>query len=78
MNGRTETRRLSAAQMARYADWFENAKRLRALTSELEALSLDLARSSEDRGAERHEGSIEWNHTLIPRQRLMLSDAVAS
>lgn len=50
MNGRTETRRLSAAQMARYADWFENAKRLRALTSELEALSLDLARSSEDWG----------------------------
>jgi len=48
--GKTETRLLSAAQMARYRDWFENAKRLRALTSELEALSLDIAESAEDWG----------------------------
>jgi hypothetical protein len=48
--GKTETRLLSAAQMARYARWFENAKRLRTLTSELEALSLDIAESAEDWG----------------------------
>jgi len=50
LNGKTQTRLLSAAQMARYASWFENAKRIRSLTSELEALSLDLAESAEDWG----------------------------
>lgn len=50
VDGRTETRRLSAAQMARYGAWFENARRLRALTSELEALSLDIAEAAEDWG----------------------------
>ena len=48
VNGVTETRLLSAAQLARYRSWFENAKRLRTLTSELEALSLDIAESAED------------------------------
>ena len=48
--GKTETRLLSAAQMARYGSWFENAKRLRTLTSELEALSLEIAQSAEDWG----------------------------
>ncbi len=50
LNGVTQTRLLSAAQMARYASWFENAKRIRSLTSELEALSLDIAESAEDWG----------------------------
>ena len=50
VKGRTLTRLLSAAQMARYARWFENAKRIRSLTSELEALSLDIAESAEDWG----------------------------
>jgi len=48
--GRTETRLLSAEQMARYGSWFETAKRIRALTSELEALSLGIAESAEDWG----------------------------
>lgn len=48
--GKTETRLLSAAQMARYGTWFENARRLRSLTSELEALSLEIAESAEDWG----------------------------
>jgi len=48
VEGRTETRRLSAEQMARYGAWFENARRLRTLTGELEALSLDIAESAED------------------------------
>ncbi len=48
VDGRTETRLLSATQMSRYRDWFENAKRIRALTGELETLSLEIARSTED------------------------------
>ena len=48
--GKTETRLLSAAQMARYRDWFANARRIRALTGELEALSLEIAESAEDWG----------------------------
>ncbi len=48
--GKTQTRLLSAGQMARYATWFENARRLRSLTSELEALSLAIAESAEDWG----------------------------
>ena len=50
VNGKTETRLLSAAQMARYSSWFENARRIRTLASELEALSLDIAESAEDWG----------------------------
>ncbi|MDP1569501.1 MAG: hypothetical protein Q8L86_05810 [Vicinamibacterales bacterium] len=50
VKGKTETRLLTPAQMTRYASWFENAKRLRTLTSELEALSLDIAESAEDWG----------------------------
>lgn len=48
--GKTQTRLLNAAQMARYATWFESARRLRSLTSELEALSLEIAESAEDWG----------------------------
>ena len=48
--GKTETRLLSAAQMERYRDWFANARRIRELTDELEALSLAIAESAEDWG----------------------------
>ena len=48
VNGKTRTRLLSAAQMARYRSWFENAKLVRSLTNKLEALSLDIAESGED------------------------------
>jgi len=50
VNGRTVTRLLSAAQMERYRDWFANARRIRDLAGELEALSLEIAASSEDWG----------------------------
>ena len=40
MNGKTVTRRLTQAQYEAYAGWFGNARRLRALNTELEALSL--------------------------------------
>lgn len=38
---KTVTRRLTDEQWERYKDWFDNAKRLRALLAELEALSLE-------------------------------------
>ncbi len=43
-------RLLSAAQMAHYTTWFENARRLRTLTSEPKALSLEIAESAEGWG----------------------------
>ncbi len=44
--GKTVTRRLTQAQYDAYAAWFANARRLRALTAELEALSLqEMARA---------------------------------
>jgi hypothetical protein len=36
--------------MERYRDWFANARRIRELTGELEALSLEIAASTEDWG----------------------------
>lgn len=41
--GKTVTRRLTAEQAALYGPWFENAKLLRELLAELEALSLNVA-----------------------------------
>jgi hypothetical protein len=46
--GKTVTRLLSPEQLERYQPWFDNARRLRELSAELEALSL--------RAAERAEG----------------------
>jgi len=34
--------------MARYGEWFEKAKRIRALVAELETLSLRVAERNED------------------------------
>jgi hypothetical protein len=42
-NGKTATRILTDDQLADYAPWFDNHKRLRELITELEALSLDIA-----------------------------------
>jgi hypothetical protein len=47
INGKTVTRRLTEDQMERYRAWFDNAKRIRERTAELEALSLDIANSAE-------------------------------
>ena len=48
VNGKTVTRLLTPAQYQAYAPWFANARRLRALTAELEALSLaEMARAEE-------------------------------
>ena len=46
VNGKTVTRRLTPAQYQAYAPWFANTRRLRALTAELQALSLtEMARA---------------------------------
>ncbi len=46
VNGKTVTRRLTPAQYQAYAPWFGNTRRLRALTAELQALSLtEMARA---------------------------------
>lgn len=40
MDGKTVTRKITEGEQARYQDWFDNARRLRRLAAELEALSL--------------------------------------
>lgn len=45
--GKTVTRNLSAAQAERYRPWFDNAKKLRELINELEALSAGIAAKAE-------------------------------
>ena len=47
VGGKTVTRLLTEEQMERYGAWFDNAKRIRTLAGELEALSLDIANSAE-------------------------------
>jgi hypothetical protein len=47
VNGKTVTRLLTVEQMQRYRPWFDNAKQLRTLLSELETLSLAIAESTE-------------------------------
>ena len=45
--GKTLTRNLTDEQAATYRPWFDNARRLRELTAELEALSLDIFQRNE-------------------------------
>src|ERR1700694_3732158 len=47
VKGKTITRRLTPEQLERYRPWFENNRRLRQLTSELETLSLHTAEQAE-------------------------------
>ena len=47
VNGKTVTRNLSATQADRYRPWFDNARRLRELIHELEALSTSTAAKAE-------------------------------
>jgi uncharacterized protein DUF6788 len=50
IDGKTVTRTLTPDQARRYAPWFQDARRLRALSAELEALSLKLATDAEGWG----------------------------
>jgi len=45
--GKTVTRRLTPEQHQRYKPWFDNARRLRELTAQIEALSLATAEQAE-------------------------------
>ena len=45
--GKTVTRTLTADQARRYEPWFANARQLRALSAQIEALSLQLATRAE-------------------------------
>jgi hypothetical protein len=47
VEGKTVTRLLSQDQLDRYQPWFDNARRLRQLTTELEALSARTAEQAE-------------------------------
>jgi hypothetical protein len=47
VHGKTVTRRLTAQQLERYRPWFDNNRRLRQLTAELEALCLQIAEQAE-------------------------------
>lgn len=42
INSKTVTRNLTNEQWQRYAEWFENAKHLRKLLADLEALSMEI------------------------------------
>jgi len=48
--GKTTTLTLTPDQAQRYEPWFDNARRLRALSAELEALSLQIATQAEGWG----------------------------
>lgn len=49
--GRTVTKILNAEQASRYQPWFDNARRLRELLTELETLSLQAADITDGRSA---------------------------
>jgi hypothetical protein len=51
VNQKTTTRNLTPEQATRYRPWFENNRRLRQLSSELQALSLKAAEEAEGWGA---------------------------
>lgn len=47
IDGKTKTALLTPEQVERYQPWFNNAQQLRVLTAKLEALSLDIANTTE-------------------------------
>ena len=46
--GKTVTRKITADQQRRYQDWFDNARRLHQLVTELQTLSLKAFEQAED------------------------------
>ncbi|MDN5763990.1 MAG: hypothetical protein L0H41_16955 [Microlunatus sp.] len=51
VNGKTVTKLLTREQLDRYQPWLDNARQLRALTSELEALTTQTVTDAEGWGA---------------------------
>ncbi len=47
VNGKTVTRKITEDQRVRYQAWFDNARRLRQLVTDLEALSLEASHLEE-------------------------------
>jgi hypothetical protein len=47
VGGKTVTRLLTPAQLARYKPWLDNARRLRELTAQLEALTVQAIQQAE-------------------------------
>ncbi len=47
VNGKTVTRKISTDQRARYQAWFDNARKLRQLVTDLETLSLQAFEEAE-------------------------------
>lgn len=52
IDAKTVTRRLSPAELADYEPLFENAKRLRALVAELQAITLAIVEARSDPGGQ--------------------------
>jgi hypothetical protein len=50
VNGKTVTKTLTPEQLARYQQWLTNARRLRELTAELEALTIQAVEQAEGWG----------------------------
>lgn len=50
VDGKTVTRTVTEQQRARYQDWFDNARKLRRLVNDLEALSLQAFEDDNPRG----------------------------
>lgn len=57
VGAKTVTHTLSSDQAERLRPWFENARRLRELTSELEALSVQIVNEAEGWKEVRREGT---------------------
>ncbi len=53
VNGKTVTRKINEAQRARYQTWFDNARKLRKLVTDLETLSLEASGLEGDRPPQR-------------------------
>lgn len=52
-DNKTVTRRLAEPELSQYRPWFENAKRLRALAAELQALTLGMVRTPPQQPSDR-------------------------
>ncbi len=77
VNQKTVTRNLTPEQASRYRAWFENNKRLRQLTSELQTLSLKAAAEAEGGGEIDHQ-TCGKNDTAIYLGRVLASGAADS
>jgi len=65
VGAKTVTRTLNASQAERYQAWFDNARRLRQLVDELEALSVEVITETEGWNAHTVDGDDQG--TLLSR-----------